>query len=148
MLFSVSINSSLSHFCTVGHRRLADKDSVILCVAPTSSQQGSLAIQFHGSSISANITFAKMASNIQQRVEKNCKIFWGDHDYEIDYETDDNMVFQYFVLRDYGSLFGPPLTMTFFCDSEEAAYRELDRMLVIRAAQVGRGTPTTKEERP
>ncbi|KAK1711596.1 uncharacterized protein BDZ83DRAFT_639421 [Colletotrichum acutatum] len=58
------------------------------------------------------------------------------------------MVFQYFVLRDYGSLFGPPLTMTFFCDSEEAAYRELDRMLVIRAAQVGRGTPTTKEERP
>ncbi|KAK1675965.1 hypothetical protein BDP55DRAFT_662811 [Colletotrichum godetiae] len=87
-----------------------------------------------------------MVGRIQQRIEENCKTIWGDHVYEIDYETDDNEVFQYFVLRDYGSSFGPALTMTLLCHSEEAAYRELDRMLGIWAAQVRRGTPMTKEE--
>ncbi|KAK1625368.1 hypothetical protein BDP81DRAFT_435653 [Colletotrichum phormii] len=87
-----------------------------------------------------------MASRIQQRIEENCKTIWGDYDYEIDYETDDNETFQYFVLRDYGSTFGSALAMTLLCHSEEAAYRELDRMLRIWAAQVRRGTPMTKEE--
>lgn len=85
-----------------------------------------------------------MTSSMQQRVEENCKTIWGGHDYEIDYETDNTMIFQYFVLRDYGSSFGPPLTMTWFHDSEEAAHRELNRMLVIWAAQVRRGTQGAK----
>lgn len=36
--------------------------------------------------------------------------------------------------------------MTLLCDSEEAAYRELNRMLVIWAAHARRGAPMTKEE--
>lgn len=46
-----------------------------------------------------------------QRIEANCKIIWGDGDYEIDIETDDWENWQCSVKRDYGDEFGPPWTM-------------------------------------
>ncbi|OHF00792.1 hypothetical protein CORC01_03866 [Colletotrichum orchidophilum] len=88
-----------------------------------------------------------MANARLQRVEANCKIIWGDHfEYDLDCETDDYIHFSYVVKRDFGTSFGPPLTMTGPCGSEEAAFKELDRMLGLWAAQVTRGTPMTREE--
>jgi len=88
-----------------------------------------------------------MSSTQGQRIEANCRIIWGNncaHDLEI--ETDDHVNFMCHMERDLGHSFGPPLTMTSFCYSSEAAWAELDRMLGLWAEQVNRGTPMTKDE--
>ena len=67
-------------------------------------------------------------------------------DYELDVETD-FMTYSCFVRKDFGSHFGPPLTMTGVCNSEEQAWRELDRMLDVWARQVQSGQPMTQAQR-
>lgn len=88
-----------------------------------------------------------MSSLAGQRIQANCKIIWGDHnDYEFDVETDDNLNYAGYVKVDYGFSFGPPLTMTSLCPSNEAAWAELERMLELWATQVKRGTPMTGDD--
>lgn len=89
-----------------------------------------------------------MSSAQGQRIEANCKIIWGNHcEYDLDLETDDYVNYACTVKRDFGTSFGPPLTMTSLCPSSEAAWAELDRMLELWARQVTRGTPMTKDEK-
>lgn len=89
-----------------------------------------------------------MSSARGQRIEENCKIIWGsDCEYDLDIETDDYEHYACLVKKDFGHSFGPPLTITSCCDSDEAAWEELDRMLRLMAAQVKRGTPMSEEER-
>ena len=88
-----------------------------------------------------------MSSPRGQRVEANCKIIWGDDsDYDLEIETDDHSEYAWLVRKDFGTSFGPPLTMTNYYPSVEAAWTELDRMLSLLAKQVQRGTPMTKQE--
>ena len=88
-----------------------------------------------------------MSSTNSSRIEDNCRIIWGnDCDYDIDLETDDWVDYACVVKKDFGSSFGPPLTMTSLCPSSEAALAELDRMLELWAKQVKRGTPMTRDE--
>lgn len=88
-----------------------------------------------------------MSSTRGQRIEKNCKIIWGNAaEYDLDIETDDFVNYACVVKKDFGTAFGPPLTMTSLCRSEEAAWAELDRMLHLWATQVQRGMPMTKDE--
>ena len=88
-----------------------------------------------------------MSSYRGQRIEANCKIIWGNTcEYDLDIETDDFVNYACVVKKDFGISFGPPLTMTSLCPSEESAWAELDRMLRLWAIQVQRGTPMTKHE--
>jgi len=87
-----------------------------------------------------------MSSERGQRIEANCKIIWGDGDYDLDIETDDWVNWQCSVKRDYGDEFGPPLTMTGLCNSQDRAWSELNRMLDVWARQVQSGLPMTKEQ--
>ena len=80
-------------------------------------------------------------------MEANCEAIWGDDfEYDLDIETDDYLYYTCHVKKDFGTSFGPPLTMTSLCPSPEAAWAELDRMLSLWAAQVRRGTPMTKHD--
>lgn len=89
-----------------------------------------------------------MSSAWGQRIEANCKIIRGDNcDYDLDLETDDWVNYVCVVKKDFGLSFGPLLTMTGLCPSENAAWAELDRMLRLWAQQVQRGTSMTKSER-
>lgn len=82
-----------------------------------------------------------------ERIEANCKVIWGpDSDYDLDLETDDYVNYACHVKKDFGLSYGPILAMTSLCPSEDAALAELDRMLLIWAEQVKRGTPMTKDE--
>jgi hypothetical protein len=56
-----------------------------------------------------------MSSAQGKRIQANCKIIWGDSDYEFDVETDDWINYWGFVKKDFGFFFGPPLTMTALC---------------------------------
>jgi hypothetical protein len=80
------------------------------------------------------------------RIEANCKIIWGNGDYDLDVETDDWVAYACVVNKDFGSHFGPPLTMTGLCNSAEQAWRELDRMLGVWARQIQGGQPMTKAQ--
>lgn len=80
------------------------------------------------------------------RIQANCKIIWGDGDYDLDLETDDWVEYACVVKRDHGTSFGPPLTMTGLCNSEKQAWRELDRMLGVWARQIQSGQPMTKAQ--
>lgn len=80
------------------------------------------------------------------RIEANCKIIWGDGDYDLDVETDDWVEYACVVKRDFGLCIGPPLTMTGLCNSAEQAWRELDRMLGVWARQIQGGHPMTKAQ--
>jgi hypothetical protein len=62
------------------------------------------------------------------------------------FETDDYLNYMCHVKEDFGSSFGPPLTITSVCRSSEAAWAELDRMLGLWAKQVKRGTLMTEDE--
>ena len=75
-----------------------------------------------------------------------CKIIWGDTDYDFDIDTDDWEKYQCSVKKDFGSHYGPTLTMTGLCDSEEQAWRELERMLDALAKLVLSGQPMTKAQ--
>jgi hypothetical protein len=82
-----------------------------------------------------------------QRIEDNCKTIWGGStEYDLEFETDDYEYYVCLVRKDYGTSFGPPLLMTGICPSIEAAAREMDRMLLLMARAVKRGTPMTKDE--
>jgi hypothetical protein len=87
-----------------------------------------------------------MSSTQGQRIQTNCKIIWGDADYDLDLETDDWVAFVCVVKKDLGSHFGPPLTMTGLCNSKEQAWKELDRMLDVWARQVQSGQSMTKAQ--
>jgi hypothetical protein len=86
-----------------------------------------------------------MSSSVErgQRIQANCKIIWGDGDYDLDNQTDDHLNWQCLVQRDLGLSY-EPLTMTALCNSPERAWRELDRMLGAWARQVQSGLPMTK----
>jgi len=88
-----------------------------------------------------------MSSARGQRIQANCKIIWGNYEYDLEIETDDYVDYMCHVKKDFGDSFGSPLTMTSLCPSEEAAWVELDRMLELWAKQVKRRTPMTKDER-
>jgi hypothetical protein len=89
-----------------------------------------------------------MSSTRGKRIEANCKIIWGaECAYDLELETDDWVNYACIVRQDFGLSFGPPLTMTGLCPSEEAAWNELDRMLKLWAEQVMRGTPMSKHEK-
>lgn len=89
-----------------------------------------------------------MSSAEGQRIEANCKIIWGSGCvYDFDIETDDYINYACVVKKDFGTSFGPPLTMTSLCPSRDAAWAELDRMLELWARSVKRGTPMTKDEK-
>ncbi|OCL06348.1 hypothetical protein AOQ84DRAFT_390256 [Glonium stellatum] len=89
-----------------------------------------------------------MSKALGDRIEANCKIIWGnDSEYDIDTETDDYVNYLCCVRKDFGTKFGPPLTITDVCGSSEAAWAELDRMLRLWANVVKRGTPMTKDEK-
>lgn len=87
-----------------------------------------------------------MPSDLGQRIQASCEIIWGKGDYDIDIETDDWTTYWAIVKRDFGTSFGPPLTMTGICDSSDHAWRELDRMLRVWARQVLSGQPMTKDQ--
>ncbi|EED18754.1 hypothetical protein TSTA_124730 [Talaromyces stipitatus ATCC 10500] len=81
-----------------------------------------------------------------ERIQSNCRIIWGPGDYDIDIESDDWETYYAVVKRDDGTSFGPPLTMTGVCQSEEHTWRELDRMLDVWARQIQSGQPMTKDK--
>jgi hypothetical protein len=82
-----------------------------------------------------------------KRIQDLCKALWGNYEYELDIETDDWEVYQCIVRKDFGSSFGPPLTMTGLCNSEDEAWNELERMLGLWATQVQSGQPMTMAQR-
>jgi hypothetical protein len=70
-----------------------------------------------------------MASARGQRIEANCKTIWGtDSVYDLSEETDDWINYICYVKKDFGTSFGPVLTLS-ICSSSEAAWNELDRKL-------------------
>lgn len=84
-----------------------------------------------------------------QRMQANCKIIWGNdcEYYDLDEETHDDIHYACLVKKDFGTSLGPPLTMTTFCNSSEAAWTELEEMLELWANQVQltRGTPIVRQ---
>ncbi len=76
-----------------------------------------------------------MSADQGQRIQRNCRLLWGDGNYELDIETDDWLTYYCYVRKDFGLHFGPLLTMTGACNSSENAWRELDRMLAAMAQQ-------------
>lgn len=88
-----------------------------------------------------------MSSDQGRRIEDYCKIIWGNGDYDLDIETDDWVDYCCHVKKDFGTSFGPPLTMTGLCRSENGAWNELERMLGIWATQAQSGQPMTKDQR-
>jgi hypothetical protein len=83
-----------------------------------------------------------------ERIQAYCRIIWGSCDYDLDIQCDYSSYPTYYcsVCKDFGDAFGPPLTMTGICSSEEQAWRELERMLRVWARQVMSGQPMTKEQ--
>ena len=51
------------------------------------------------------------------------------------------------VKRDFGTNFGPPLTVTGICYSSKQVWKELDRMLGAWARQTQTGQVMSKEEK-
>merc|ERR1712098_197834 len=80
----------------------------------------------------------------RERIQINCKIIWGDGNYDLDLETDDWVAYGV-VKRDYGTSFGSPLTMTGLYNSS-GHWGELERMLDLWARQIRSGQPMTKAQ--
>ena len=87
-----------------------------------------------------------MSSAQGQRIQANCRIIWGDRDYDPDIETDDWLNWSCIVKQELPLGPGPPLTMAGLCPSQELAWQELDRMLHVWAKQVQSGQPMTKAQ--
>ena len=87
-----------------------------------------------------------MSSPQSQRIQASCVTIWGSGDYDIDVETDDWESYYAVVKKDFGSSFGPPLTITGICQSENHVWSELDRMLGLWARVVQSGEPMTEEQ--
>ncbi|KAJ5267675.1 hypothetical protein N7478_010483 [Penicillium angulare] len=88
-----------------------------------------------------------MSSPRGQRIQAHCVIIWGNGAYDLDLETDDWQTFWAIVKKDFGTYFGPPLTITGICRSENHAWRELDRMLAAWARVIRSGELMTEDER-
>ena len=88
-----------------------------------------------------------MSADQGQRIQNNCRVLWGDGDYELDIETDDWLTYYGYVRKDFGLHFGPLLIMTGECNSSENTWRELDRMLAAMAQQVKTREPMTKAQK-
>ena len=89
-----------------------------------------------------------MSSSTQDtKLRTNCKIIWGDAEYDLDIETDDWVTYMCHVKKDFGTYYGPPLTMTGLCNSKEQAWGELERMLDVWATQVQSGRSMTKDQK-
>lgn len=88
-----------------------------------------------------------MSSPRGQRIQANCVTIWGNGDYDLDLETDDWQTFWAIVKKDFGTYFGPPLTITGVCRSEGHAWSELDRMLAAWARVIRSGEPMTEDQR-
>jgi hypothetical protein len=78
-----------------------------------------------------------------KRIQGLCKIVWGECDYELDVETDDWEEYWCIVRKDLRLSYGPPLTTTALCNSEDEAWNELQRMLGLWATQVQSRQPMT-----
>jgi len=87
-----------------------------------------------------------MSNDQGERIQANCRIIWGEGDYDLDIYADDYEYYSCWVKRDFGLSFGPPLTGTGLCSSPEKAWNEFDRMLREWAQSVKNGKPMTKEE--
>jgi hypothetical protein len=77
------------------------------------------------------------------RIVPNCKIIWGDKDYDFKveggkfmFEPIDGKRYQVFVGEDCGDHWGPNLTVTPLYVEEETAWRELNIMLSGSAENV------------
>ena len=88
-----------------------------------------------------------MSSEQGQRIQANCKVIWGDGDYDFDIETNDWVNWQCIVKINFGDAYEPLLTMTQLYNSKERAYSELDKMLDVWARQGWRGLPMTKKQK-
>ncbi|KAI9644202.1 hypothetical protein NHQ30_007556 [Ciborinia camelliae] len=80
-----------------------------------------------------------------ERIEANCKIIWGDHDYAFDVD-DENDGWYCTIRRDYGDGFGKSLVVTGLFNTEKKAWIDLDRMLRKRAKQIQSGKPMAKDQ--
>ena len=69
-----------------------------------------------------------MSNDQGERIQANCRIIWGEGDYDLDIYADDYEYYSCWVKRDFGLSFGPPLTGTGLCSSPEKAWNEFDRM--------------------
>ena len=82
-----------------------------------------------------------------QQIQVYCEIIWGKADYDIDIETDDWVSYVGIVKKDFGTAFGPPLTITGLCKSSEHVWKELDRMLGTWARHKQTGLPMTNDQK-
>jgi len=81
-----------------------------------------------------------------ERLHANCKKIWGaDKEFDFEVENDQFIYYQAHVKEDQGLSFSGALTMTGVCNSRDAAWNELDRMLDLLARQVESGRPMTRE---
>jgi len=81
-----------------------------------------------------------------ERLHANCKKIWGaNKEFDFEVEADHYIYYQAHVKEDWGSSFSGALTMTGVCNSRDAAWNELDRMLDLWARQVESGQPMTRE---
>ena|SRR5277367_5268833 len=87
-----------------------------------------------------------MTSAEGQRIQTYCEVIWGKGDYDVDVETDDWETYYGVVKRDFGTEFGPPLTITGICYSSQQVWKELDRMLGAWARQTQTRQVMTKEQ--
>jgi hypothetical protein len=76
-----------------------------------------------------------------ERIEANCKIIWGDKDYDFEVEGGDMFSqsdpgFQIFVREDRGTSWGHFLTATPLYRNQETCWSELDRVLKLDAEEV------------
>ncbi|MCJ1333452.1 hypothetical protein MMC10_010151 [Thelotrema lepadinum] len=83
-------------------------------------------------------------AELGRRIEANCRIIWGEGDYDLEEENDNYDVYQCLVRRDFGTEHGPPLAMTTLFDSPDRAWDDLDKMLVAWAEQVQRERSESK----
>lgn len=90
--------------------------------------------------------YPQMTSPQSERIQASCVTIWGSSDYDVDIETDDWTSYYAVVKKDFGSSFGPPLTMTGMHNSEDQVWSELDRMLGLWARIVESGEPMTEEQ--
>jgi len=85
-----------------------------------------------------------MPSDQGEHFQANCKLIYGDYDYDLEFETDDYVHYNCVVRKDFGLHFGPLLIMTHYYPSIEAASAELNRMLAHMVAHVESGKSMSK----
>lgn len=71
-----------------------------------------------------------------ERIIANCKIIWGDCDYDLGLETDDYDYYLAFVRKDYGFKFGDILCMVAATGGPDNVCAQLDQKLSEVARRV------------